>query len=115
MGADSLMTLYRPSPVTPVLVRRPVSSPPGGPVCSGVPTVPRSKVSSLDRIVAWRPDGRGVGDRGDHVVLGKGDHCILFLRGVVVGMESIDERVEILYIIRLKSFAASHPFVLIGA
>jgi len=104
------MTLCRPSPVTPALVRRPVSSPPGGPVCSGVPTVPRSKVSSLDRIVAWRPDGRGVGDRGDRVVLERGDHCILFPRGVVVGMESFDERVEILYIIRLKSYAAGDTF-----
>lgn len=67
-------------------------------------------MSSLDRIVAWRPDGRGVGDRGDHVVLERGDHCILFPRGVVVGMESIDERVEILYIIRLKLHVTSNPF-----
>lgn len=89
----------RPSRDTPVPVRRPVLSPPGGPVCSVVPTVPRSKLA------LYKSVGTGSGADGDGVGVGNGDDHVgregvegwkLFL-WTVVGMESIDDRVKFYY------------------
>jgi hypothetical protein len=93
--------LLRPSPVTPVPVRRLVLSPPGGLVCSGVPTVPRSKRS--------RFDGEGAGTR--EKLEGYDDERIANERSLHVpfffGMEADDE--SGLYIIRLTPTRTVEP------
>jgi hypothetical protein len=89
--ADGGFPFHRPSPDTPVPVRRLVLSPPGGLVCSGVLTVPRSKRSRYDGDRAkWEEND------DERTAIDTSSHVLSF------GMESSDECG--LYIIRL-----AHP------